>query len=335
MISPSRTLLALLTEHRPAPEERVRVDGWRPAQPLPVGSPFRVLSWNLQFCGSREHHFFYDGGQACHVPAGDVAGTLAGVAGLLEAQAPDLCLLQEIDRDADRTGRRDQLPVLVDGAAAAASATATYHRSAYVPKPAHQPLGRVDLQLGLLSRAPLTGVVRHQLALKRSPRVVQAFDLKRCLLTGAVALADGRALHVAVTHLSAFSYGDGTLDRQVRALEAWMASRPAGTPWVLGGDLNLLPPGDHGGRLSAEGDLYADDPNPMERLLPRFHEVFGADRQLARESRTYLPFGAKEPDRKIDYLFVGGPIEVRAARVVPELDLSDHLPLVADLVVPA
>ena len=335
MISPLRTLKALWGEHRPAPEERVRVEGWRPAQPLPVGTPFRVLSWNLQFCGSRAHHFFYDGGEACHVPVADVAGTLAGVAGVLEAQAPHLCLLQEIDRDADRTGRRDQLPVLVDGAGAAASATATYHRSAYVPKPAHQPLGRVDLHLGMLSRAPLIGVVRHQLALKRSPRVVQAFDLKRCLLTGTVALADGRSLHVAVTHLSAFSYGDGTLDRQVDALEAWMKSRPAGAPWVLAGDFNLLPPGDHGSRLSAEGDLYADDPNPMQRLLPQFREVFGADRQLAEENRSYLPFGATEPDRKIDYLFVGGPIEVRAARALPERHLSDHLPLVADLVVPA
>ena len=98
---------------------------------------------------------------------------------------------------------------------------------------------------------------------------------------------------------------------------------------VLAGDFNMLPPGDDPTRLSAEGDLYTDAVNPMERLLPRFREVFGAAHQRDVAARTYLPFGASQPDRKIDYVFVGGPVEVLGARVLPELDLSDHLPVLA------
>ena len=329
MVSVRRTAWALLQEHRPRPTEALRVSGWRPAAPLPVGAPFDILSWNLQYCGSRQHHFFYDGGAACHVPPADEQRTRAGIAAVLAQHRPALCLLQEIDRGADRTGGVDQLPALVEGAGAACAVTATYHQSAYVPTPPHEPMGRVDLHLGVLSHAPIRGAERHQLALKQTSRLVQAFDLKRCLLTGEVALADGRALHVGLTHLSAFSRGDGTLDRQVDSLEAWMSSRPEGTPWVLAGDFNMLPPGDDPTRLSAEGDLYTDAVNPMERLLPRFREVFGAAHQRDVAARTYLPFGASQPDRKIDYVFVGGPVEVLGARVLPELDLSDHLPVLA------
>ncbi len=331
MLSVPRTLWALAHEHRPSPQQPVAVEGWRPARPLRAGVPFSVLSWNLQFCGSRQHHFFYDGGDAVIVPAADVATTLAGVGALLDTEAPDLALLQELDRCSDRTGRVDQLPALVRAMGAATSATATYHRSFYVPKPARRPMGRVDVHLALLSTAPMRGAQRTQLSLKGDNRLVQAFDLKRALLTADVAVVDSPPLAVAVTHLSAFSYGDGTLDKQVATLEAWMASQPADRPWILAGDFNLLPPGDDPTRLAVEADLYGDRSNPMQRLIPRFREVSAESGLLEAKNRSYLPFGATVPDRRIDYFFVGGPIDVLDAGVLPETGLSDHMPLWARL----
>lgn len=329
-MSVARTLGALAAEHRPRPQEPLRVTGLRPAAPLQVGAPFTVVSWNLQFCGSRQQHFFYDGGPAVAVPPDLEAATRRGIGDVLAAVDPALALLQEIDRGADRTGGVDQLPSLAQSAGAAAVVSAPYHRCSYVPKPASAPLGRAELHLALLSRAPLQRAVRTQLAAKRSPRLVQVYDLKRCLLTATVSLADGRALHVATTHLSAFSHGDGTLARQIDAVEAWMSSRPPECPWVLGGDFNLLPPGDDPGRLPNGPALYADAANPLARLVPRFREVAGTGRLLAPSARTYLPFGAPEPDRKIDYVFVGGPLEVVDHHVLP-VDWSDHRPLVTTL----
>ena len=175
--------------------------------------------------------------------------------------------------------------------------------------------------------------LRDEAALMDEARVVQALNLKRALLTAEVPVAGlDQPLAVAVTHLSAFSFGDGTLEAQVAALADWMESRPPGQPWVLAGDFNLLPPGDNRDRLAVERDLYADETNPIESLIPRFTTAFPDP--LDPAARTYLPFGADSPDRKIDYVFVGGPVRVQSAEVlVRHSDISDHLPIVLDVVV--
>jgi endonuclease/exonuclease/phosphatase family metal-dependent hydrolase len=172
------------------------------------------------------------------------------------------------------------------------------------------------------------------LALLDEPRLFQALNLKRALLTAEIPVEGlEKPLAVAVTHLSAFSFGDGTHPKQVEALAAWMASHPPDQPWILAGDMNLLPPGDDRNRLTTERELYADEPNPINQLIPRFTEVFSD--QLSPANRTYLPFGAAEPDRKIDYIFYGGPLEIRSAQVLREHSaISDHLPIRLEMVIP-
>ena len=322
------------TEYTPADEEPVPVDGAGNGAGLEAGKPFTLVSWNLQYSASRKHRFFYDGGDVVHVPAADVTETVAGISAALTSIAPDVALLQEIDRDSTRTGRIDQLPAFVSATGATAWSAAPYHKAAFVPRPTLKPLGRVHLALGILTRGPQRSAVRHQLALMDEPRVVQALNLKRALLTAELPVAGhDQPLAVAVTHLSAFSFGDGTLEKQVAALGTWMKARPKGQPWILAGDFNLLPPGDDPGRLEQESELYADAENPVEQLLPKFRELFG-DQQLDPAVRTYLPFGAEDPDRKIDYVFVGGPLTVLDATVHREHKLlSDHLPISARLVV--
>ena len=257
---------------------------------------------------------------------------MSAIAAVLADESPAIALLQEIDRDSARTGRVDQLPPFVEGMKATAWTAAPYHKAAFVPTPFTNPLGRVQMDLGILTTGPLQAAERHQLALMNEPRPVQALNLKRALLTAEVPVEGlSQPLAVAVTHLSAFSFGDGTLEKQVAAVKAWMESRPEGQPWILAGDFNLLPPGDDKSRLSTEADLYADDQNPVEAVLPAFRELFG-DRQLEPATRTYLPFGFDEPDRKIDYFFVGGPIEVVEGAVLREhAAISDHLPIRAVL----
>jgi len=322
------------TEFAPDPQQSVRVEGAGDGEGIEVGKPFKLISWNLQYGASRKHQFFYDGGDVVHVPPADVTETVGAISDALASAAPDIALLQEIDRDSTRTGRIDQLPAYVKGVGATAWSATPYHKAAFVPKPFTQPLSRVHLSLGVLTRGPQQNVERRQLALMDEPRVVQALNLKRALLTAEVPVAGhAQPLAVAVTHLSAFSFGDGTLEKQVAALSDWMKARPEGQPWILAGDLNLLPPGDDPQRLAQESELYADASNPIEALLPAFTEVFGAQ-QLDPSVRTYLPFGAGEPDRKIDYVFVGGPITVVEASVLREHSaISDHLPIVATLVV--
>lgn len=320
----------------PAPEERVPVVARAPTRALQRGVPFRVATWNVQFCGTRRQRFFYDGGTGVAVPAADQEWALARIGDTLAAIEPDLALLQEVDRDSARTDRADQLATLAGRLATPAFVTTPYHRSRFVPVPVPTPLGRVGMSLATLSTAPLHRGLRIALPPLAEPPWRQAFNLHRALLSAESTFGDGSVLAVANTHLSAFSRGDGTLPRQVEVLRAWMrAQRDAGRSWVLGGDLNLLPPGDDHERLGPDAAEYADPTPPLALLLEEFRSVIPPERLLAGESRTYLPPGAARPDRMLDYIFVSDDLEVVDARVHP-LDplVSDHWPLVATLRAP-
>lgn len=296
---------------------------------LSRGEPFTVLSWNLQFAGTRRYHFFYDGGPEVSVRPEHVREALDGIGAVLAEHAPTLALLQEIDRDSARTGRVDELVALLERAPFPTYAATPYHRSRFVPVPPRHPLGRIDLALGILSRVRLEHARRHALAPLVEPWLRQEFNLKRAILSAEVPVAGAGPLAVAVTHLSAFSRGDGTLPRQVEALAAWMrARRQAGQPFVLGGDLNCLPPGDDPARLGAEATEYADDIPPITALLPEFRSLIPVERLREPTFASYLPPGASVPDRVLDYVFVSDDIEILDAAVLPMHPLlSDHLPL--------
>lgn len=311
-----------------------QIEGDGATTALQAGDTLTVLSWNLQYSAGRSHHFFYDGGDAVHVPAADVEATVDAIAEVIREVDPDLLLLQEVDRDSARTGRLDQLPPLVEAGDAARWTTATYHRCPYVPVPFGDALGRVDMHLALASRGELRGAERIQLPLLDEPAWRQAFNLRRAVLWAELPIEGlDQPLAVAVTHLSAFSHGDGTMARQVAVLQQWMDERrDAGQPFVLAGDLNLLPPGDDPSRLGEDVSLYDDESNPMDALVATHSPATPADALLAEAHRTYLPFGASEPDRKIDWVFTGPQVEVIETRVLREhSDISDHLPILVTL----
>ncbi len=310
----------------PAPVESVAVECAGEPRALKPGEAFTVLVWNLQFGASRKHEFFYDGGDAVHVPREDVDETLAAIAGVLSQVDADLVLLQEVDRGSARTHRIDQLSRLAGDWPCRLSTP--YHQAAYVPHPPGDHLGRVNMNLAMLSRFPLQMGTRTDLPRLVEPWIRRVFNLKRALLSVEVPVEGGLPLRVGNTHLSAFSRGDGTLGRQVGVLSGWAGS---GRRFLLGGDFNMLPPGDDPGRLAGGSESYADAENPLATLLEAHDEVSGKG-LLDPAWRTYLPFGAGQPDRKIDYLFHGRDVEVLEARVLAEHDsISDHLPIFARL----
>jgi len=321
------TLLGL--EFNPDSVEKVSVQNTRPTKQAPSNKSLTLISWNLQFAGSRKHHFFYDGGKAVHVPPSDVENTLSEIVSVLKDRDPDFALLQEIDKHSDRTGNIDQFEPLKAFTTGLNWVSTPYHKVPYVPHPKHEPMGRVNLNLGTLSKYEIFSSTRHQLALLDEPRWRQFFNLKRAMLETKIPVGVGANrphLLLGNTHLSAFSGGDGTLKKQIVQLKAWIDAIPAGQPWILAGDFNLLPPNDNPDRLGEDATLYADTENPISILTKEYNSAFVDS--LAENARTYLPFGSTEPDRKIDYIFYGGPIEIESATVLKEASsISDHLPL--------
>lgn len=296
---------------------------------LTSGDSLTILVWNVQYGASRKHRFFYDGGEAVGVPAADVVETLDAIAAVVREHDPDIVLFQEIDRGSRRTGFLDEHSELLARVPYPCHLSTPYHRVGYVPTPSHEHLGKVDMHLSVFSKVRLDRATRTQLALLDEPAWRQAFNLRRALLTVTVPTVGNTPFTLLNTHLSAFSKNDGTLDRQMAQLDA--AMRSAGTRWILGGDLNALPPDDDPSRLGAEGLTYyaPKGASPVQRLFDDHHSVVPREAYTADPGRwrTYVPFAAAEPDRTLDYVFAGSDVTVDEVAVLPVLDVSDHLPI--------
>lgn len=303
---------------------------------LPVGRPIKVLVWNVQYAASRKHRFFYDGGTAVHVPREDVEATIDAISAVIRREEPDLVLLQEVDRGSDRTHRIDQHAALLQAVPYPCHASTPYHRVGYLPHPGHEHLRRVDMHLSIFSRYRLGDLERVQLPLLDEPWWRRVMNLRRALMVAELPVEDGRTFVAMNTHLSAFSRGDGTLGRQMEVLDRFAALAETGKqPWLLAGDLNALPPGDDPSRLGADADQYAEAVTPAQRLFDRYNSAVPAPQYTATPDRwrTYLPFGTTEPDRTLDYAFVGRTVDVQRVEILQDTAISDHLPILLELVI--
>ena len=308
---------------RPSPHQRQAC-----ANPLGVAnrleSSFSVLSWNIQYGASRKFHFFYDKGPDVHVEGTTIDHTMQEISQFLHQHPADIVALQEVDRNAKRSAYRDQLRHIRDRFPHFSVAHATYFRSPFVPIPIRNPLGKVHTDLCTLSSARTLSATRHQLALLKESSFRQAFNLKRAILETEYQTPKGR-LFVANTHLSAFSFNDGTLNKQVQQLEAWIQARPPNSHWIVMGDFNLLPVGDDPDRLLTPNHYTPKEENPLQQLIPKYNHVFPDHVQY----RTYLPFGHERPDRKIDYILHAKSLVLESSTVFSHVRSSDHLPIFA------
>jgi endonuclease/exonuclease/phosphatase family metal-dependent hydrolase len=302
---------------------------------LPEGRQIRVLVWNIQYGASRGYHFFYDGGPDVSVPITAVEATLDEVASTIKRFDPDVVLLQEVDRNSRRSAYVDELQGLLDRLDYPCWASTPYHRVPYVPFPSQEHLGRVDMNLVVLSRWRLGRVIRYQLPLLDESRVRRLFNLRRALMEIQLPQSSGESLTLFNTHLSAFSYDDGTLQKQIDVLERHLTDAEGEKrAWLLGGDLNALPPGDSADRLGAdEAQKYEGDTSPLTSFFAKFRHPVPAREYAEAPERwwTYQPPG-DPPDRTIDYVFHGERVDVLTYSVVQDVDKpSDHLPLLFEL----
>lgn len=307
------------------------------AQPLSrKKGKIRLLSWNIQYSASRNYHFFYDGGKAVYPSKQDVEATIQAVAGVVKKINPDVMLWQEVDRNSSRTYNIDQLKRYLAATPYPCWAAASYHKSRYVPTPSHQHMKQVDMQLAVFSRFPLQNATRHALPQLNESFLRKAFNLKRAVLEVHIPLAEGGSLVLFDTHFSAFSFNDGTMDKQVQKLhELLQQAEKSGNPWVVVGDMNLLPPGIDPKTLGEEAKYYPTaNKNPIDLLFKTWKPgVSLADYQKnPAQYNTYLPFGAKQADRWIDHAFAGSKVKIVKYEVLREYaPISDHLPILIEI----
>lgn len=174
----------------------------------------------------------------------DMAFSLDEVARVIRDELPDVVLLQELDDGAKASDYQNQLKLLQERLTDLypCSAHAFDWKAEFVPDP--HIYGSVGRQLATLSRYQIEHAERLQLPIAPANFISRQFEPKNALLVTYLPLSDGGQIALFNTHLDRASQPDETLQNQVSAVGKVLDRYESrGTPWLLGGDFNLLPLG--------------------------------------------------------------------------------------------
>jgi endonuclease/exonuclease/phosphatase family metal-dependent hydrolase len=250
-------------------------------------------------------------------------------------------LLQEVDSGARRTAYLDQVS-LVRAALPLdlRNFVATdYWRSKFVPHP--KIWGAAGTKLVIFSKYRLGSARRYRLPLRPGNPIENDFNLKRAILEVDVPSRDGSVLAMLNTHLDAFPKGTDIMERQVTKLHRFLTHLDQqNRPWIIGGDFNLLPPGQRA-RLPVGTRAGYSEPSAITQIYRSYQgvpTVHDATAQAMAEFFTYTTRSDSKrvPARTLDYLFTAPSVSVEkyGIRQNGMLELSDHLPVVAEFRLP-
>ncbi|KQN43431.1 endonuclease [Pseudomonas sp. Leaf48] len=329
---------------RPEAREVLPVSCSTQAPTLVPGQALKVMTWNVQYLAGKRYVFWNDlaaGADERPTPE-DMAFSLDEVARVIRDEQPDIVLLQELDDDAKTSAYQHQLKLLNERLADLypCSTSAFDWKADFVPEP--HIFGSVGRQLATLSRYQINHAERLQLPNAPGNPISRQFKPRDALLVAYLPLSDGGQLAVLNTHLERATQADKTLQNQVSAVAKVLDKyEGGGTPWLIGGDFNLLPlgqyrrlPDEQRTPYSADSALHLLwDKYPM---IPTNNEAGGVDRERWLTHYPNDP-GLNGPDRTVDYLFYSPRIKRVQAQVRQDdtLRISDHLPVIARFLLPA
>jgi endonuclease/exonuclease/phosphatase family metal-dependent hydrolase len=317
------------------------------AQPptLPPGKTLKVYNQNVQFMAGKNYVFFYDlannSGPDERPSATDITNTLHAIAKQIKQQNPDVILLQEVDDGAKRTGYADQLAQLLALLPSdyACHASSMYWQASYVPHP--RIMGAVGTKLSVISKYKITAATRIQLSLIPQDPINQLFNFKRALLDVRLAVNGGDELAVLNTHLSAFSKGTYALQKQINQIDRHLKTlNGSKTPWIIGGDFNLLPPNAYASLAKEQRTNYetASAITTLYKNHSAIPSLLETQSKQPQQWFSYFPNDPRvtKPDRTIDYYFYS-PQLTRVNAFVEQnksLTVSDHMPIIASFMLP-
>ncbi len=329
---------------RPEAREVLPVSCNTPAPALVPGQALKVMTWNVQYLAGKRYVFWNDlasGTDDSPTPE-DMAFSLDEVARVIRDEQPDVVLLQELDDGAKASDYQNQLKLLQERVADLypCSAHAFDWKADFVPNP--HIFGSVGRQLATLSRFQIEQAQRLQLPLTTGNLISRQFQPKNALLVTYLPLSAGGQIAVINTHLDRVTQPDETLQVQVSAVAKELDKfESRGTPWLLGGDFNLLPLGQYQRLPSEQRTPYSADSAlhvlwDKYPMIPTNNEAGGIDRARWLTHYPNDP-GLNGPDRTVDYLFYSPRIKRVEAMVRQDdtLRISDHLPVIARFLLPA
>jgi len=329
---------------RPDAREVLPVSCSTQAPTLAPGQALKVMTWNVQYLAGKRYVFWNDlaAGTDEAPTADDMAFSLDEVSRVIRDEQPDIVLLQELDDGAKASDYQNQLKLLQERVADLypCSAHAFDWKADFIPDP--HIFGSVGRQLATLSRYEIEHAERLQLPVSEVNLISRQFKPKNALLLTYLPLSDGGQMAVLNTHLDRATQPDETLQAQVSAVAKVLDKfESRGTPWLIGGDFNLLPLGQYQRLPSEQRTPYSSDSAlhvlwDKYPMIPTNNEASGIDRA---RWLTHYPndTNVSGPDRTVDFLFYSPRIKRVEARVRQDdtLRISDHLPVIARFLLPA
>ena len=330
---------------RPDAKEVLALSCPATAPVLVPGQALKVMTWNVQYLAGKRYVFWYnlvdDSGPDLRPTREDMAFSLDEVSRVIRDEQPDLVLLQELDENAKASDYQDQLALLQERLVDLypCSTQAFTWKADLVPD--WHILGSVGRKLVTLSRYQIEHAERLQLPVAEANIISRQFQPKPALLVNYLPLNDGGQIIAINTQFDAPSLDNSNLLHQMQATGVLLDKfESQGTPWLIGGDFNLLPIGQF---LRLPAELRAGySPDSELHLLwekypmvPSNPEATGIDRELWL---THFPNDPRvqAPDRTLDYLFYSPKLQRIEAYVRQEdtLSISDHLPVMGRFLLP-
>lgn len=206
---------------------------------------FRLISWNIGYCGlGSEMDFFYDGGEQVRPTSKLARKYRAGIMQFIrEHKGVDFWLLQEVDTRSKRSYGINQLKRISEELQPGHAVYAKNYIVPYVPVPIKEPMGHVNG--GILNFSAFTPALAERYAyplIASWPEVL--FLLDRCFILSRYKLEKGNDLVILNTHNSAYVIDSALRRKELDIIKNKMLEEYAkGNYVVAGGDWNANPPG--------------------------------------------------------------------------------------------
>ena len=217
---------------------------------LQVGETYTALTFNIGFGAyDPDFSFFMDSGRMADGEevtgrygkgrsAEAVAENTARSAALLRDLGADFVLLQEVDRDSDRSYHVPQDRQMARALPDWGYTFADNFHSPYLFYPLHDPHGAVQSGIMTLSRFRIDSAVRRSYPVDGS-FPAKFFDLDRCFALHRLPVEGGGELVLINSHMSAYDEGGRIRSAQLALLNQVTAEELAkGNYVIVGGDFN-------------------------------------------------------------------------------------------------
>jgi endonuclease/exonuclease/phosphatase family metal-dependent hydrolase len=332
--------------YHPALVEAMTVDCPASMPTLEAGQPLKVLTWNVQTMSGKNYVFWSDlpnnDGPDEKPSEDDIAATFNELVRIVQDENPDLVLIQEIDDGAERTYYEDQLARLIGLLPEYPCVTSAFDwKSAYVPHPRIH--GSVGWKVAILSKYQISSADRIQLSTAKGDFVSDQFKIKPAVLKATLPLSNGGEFVALTVHLDLYVPGTDAKGVQLAEIEKLLTELDAvGTPWLLGGDFNLLPYDDAAlNRLLPAHQKYYNPQSEIKYLFDRHQALPTADELTGPDFAKWFTRWPNDPaisgpDRTLDYFFLSDSLTVsdHYVRSKNTLNISDHLPVIVKFDLP-